>query len=136
MEDRKSRAAKAKRTQENDLALDLEPVFPAPMLASAIGASKSFRIPHHAWLSMRLYFQPSRAEFVERREEESNLGMIELYCKLCERLIVASRDEFVLPIAVKAHKCGDPRKRCAAPVKGRIGPAEILNQRRSRMFET
>ena len=57
---------------------------------------------------MRLYFRPSQAEFVERRQKQS-MGVIELYCRLCERLIVASRDEFVLPIAVRAHKCGSLR---------------------------
>ena len=106
MEDRKSRATKVRRAQDNDLTTDFKPGFTAQMPASPVSISHPSRTTHQAFLSMRLYFQPSRAEFVERRQKES-MGVIQLYCRLCERLIVASRDEFVLPIAVKAYKCGD-----------------------------
>jgi hypothetical protein len=80
--------------------------FPGVMpIASAVPKGQR-AFPQEAIPALRLHFQSSRAEYVERRMNSHNAGVIELYCKLCLRLIVASRDEFVFPIAVKAHKCG------------------------------
>jgi hypothetical protein len=116
VEDRKSSGITQTQTEERDPALNIniQPESPDAIPAPIARVSKRARLSHQAWVSMHLYCQPSRAKFVERRQEESNPGVIKLYCKLCQRLIVASRDEFVLPIAVKAHKCGDLRKRRVA----------------------
>ena len=75
-----------------------------PIASDVPGQPRAF--PQEAIPALRLHFQSSRAEYVERRMNSHNAGVVELYCKLCLRLIVASRDEFVFPIAVKAHKCG------------------------------
>jgi hypothetical protein len=101
----RSATAKTRRVPAKELAPGFAASFPAMMpIASDTGTRPAF--PREAIPALRLHFQSSRAEYVERRLNPHNEGVIELYCKLCLRLIVASRDEFVFPIAVKAHKCG------------------------------
>ncbi|MBZ5507303.1 MAG: hypothetical protein LAO78_17730 [Acidobacteriia bacterium] len=99
-------AASKQGLRKNEFAPCLAANYPAvmPVAAAVSGPPPSF--PRDAIPALRLHFQTSRAEYFERHQSPENPGFIELYCKLCTHLVVASRDEFVLPIAVKAHKCG------------------------------
>jgi hypothetical protein len=93
-------------SRRDEFALGLAADCPAvmPMASDVDGTTPGF--PRDAIPALRLHFQSSRADYLERRQSPENPGFIELYCKLCLHLVVASRDEFVLPIAVKAHNCG------------------------------
>ena len=103
-------------SRKDEFALGLAADYPAvmPVTSDVAGPPPSF--PREAIPALRLHFQALRAEYLERRQSPGNPGLIELYCKLCLRLVVASRDEFVFPIAVKAHKCG-----ISANAKARMG---------------
>jgi hypothetical protein len=110
--------AKRRPVTAKELSLGFASSFPVVMAwpSDAPGGPPAF--PREAIPALRLHFQSSRAEYVERRLNAHNEGVIELYCKLCLRLIVASRDEFVFPIAVKAHKCGEAWTQGARRVDG------------------
>jgi hypothetical protein len=103
---KKTVVAKPRAFAASDLSLASLPAV-MPLASDALG--KTPNLHREAFSAMRLHFQSARAEYVERRLNPHNAGVIELYCKLCLRLIVASRDEFVFPVAVKAHKCGRGR---------------------------
>jgi hypothetical protein len=93
-------------SRKDELALDLAAGCPTVMPAASAVACPPPNFAHDAIPALRLHFQTSRAGYFERQQSPENPGFIELYCKLCLNLVVASRDEFVLPIAVKAHNCG------------------------------
>lgn len=139
MKDWKSDPTEPARTR--DAGADLEPSDRERELALVAVEEIHERTFQPSMLPMREYFHPSRAELVERREDGASLGVIELHCKLCQRLIVASRDEFILPIAAKAHKCREMRKGVKM-AKGKIGVDQmfqlsiILKQKRSRNYES
>jgi hypothetical protein len=105
----RSTTARKPAVAAKEVSLGFASSFPAvtALASDTPGGSPAF--PREAIPALRLHFQSARAEYVERRINAHNEGVVELYCKLCLRLIVASRDEFVFPIAVKAHKCGRGR---------------------------
>jgi hypothetical protein len=51
---------------------------------------------------------PSLFTRCEGSREDGQAAIIESYCNHCLRLVAASRNELVLQIAERAHKCGHP----------------------------
>jgi hypothetical protein len=124
VEVRKSSVKKQLRTpvvskqisRKDDFALGLAATCPAVMPVASDVASPPPGFPREVIPALRLHFQTSRPDYLERRQSPGNPGFIELYCKLCLRLVVASRNEVVFSIAVKAHNCG-----ISANAKARMG---------------
>ena len=114
VEVRKSSVKKQPRTpvvskkisRKDDFALGLAATYPTVMPVASDVAGPPPGFLREVIPALRLHFQASRPDYLERRQSPDNPGFIELYCKLCLHLVVASRDEFVLPIAAKAHQCG------------------------------
>lgn len=42
--------------------------------------------------------------------DETNPGVIECYCSICNRLIAASREKRILEIAQRIHTCAETRR--------------------------
>ncbi|MGH9565378.1 MAG: hypothetical protein ACRD4F_10905 [Candidatus Angelobacter sp.] len=52
--------------------------------------------------------QPNNPAPFTRCWDAAETGIIESYCSRCFRLVAASRNELVLEIAERAHKCAAP----------------------------